>query len=208
MSAAGLVLPCPFLRTDCIPSCAERYFESLPCSATLDRECTPCHSTCLTCTGTSALVCTACIPGHQFVPVPGASAGVRQCVPHDRCTYSDWTDWSTCSLTCGGGTQLRSRQNLNEWPCYDEEPTNGRQACNTAFCGTLVGRHSRFLPLALAVHLRPVLLLLCCDSPAVFANFAVVTEPHLCQHHRRDSVQPNAARRKRAGGPQERHVLC
>ena len=37
--------------------------------------------------------------------------------------WSDWEDWSTCSLTCGNGTRYRTRR------CDDPEPTNGGMEC-------------------------------------------------------------------------------
>ena len=55
------------------------------------------------------------------------------------CVVSDWSTWSTCSATCGGGTQTRTRTVLTP-------PSNGglacpadfteTQACNTQACPT------------------------------------------------------------------------
>ena len=38
--------------------------------------------------------------------------------------YSEWTQWSACSLTCGGGTRSRSRT------CDNPAPENGGAECS------------------------------------------------------------------------------
>ena len=53
-------------------------------------------------------------------------------------SWSTWTDWSPCSVTCGGGYQFRTRR------CDDPPPRNGGaecpgsdedlQTCNTETC--------------------------------------------------------------------------
>ena len=59
------------------------------------------------------------------------------CPPVDG-SWGSWTDWSSCSVTCGGGYQFRTRR------CDDPPPLNGGaecpgsdeeiQSCNTENC--------------------------------------------------------------------------
>ena len=37
--------------------------------------------------------------------------------------YSDWSDWSTCDVTCGGGLMQRYRS------CNSPAPSNGGRDC-------------------------------------------------------------------------------
>ena len=50
--------------------------------------------------------------------------------------YSEWSDWSRCNLTCGGGSQGRSRDCTE--PLYGGEACQGPpeeiQDCNTHEC--------------------------------------------------------------------------
>ncbi|CAH1773844.1 unnamed protein product [Owenia fusiformis] len=50
--------------------------------------------------------------------------------------FETWTEWNQCNVTCGGGTQLRTRVCLG--PFYDGEDCVGareeKQDCNTHFC--------------------------------------------------------------------------
>lgn len=47
--------------------------------------------------------------------------GIRRCQVDGG--YSEWTAWSSCNLTCGGGIQSRSRS------CTDPRPANGGRRC-------------------------------------------------------------------------------
>ena len=37
--------------------------------------------------------------------------------------WAQWSDWSPCSVACGGGTQTQTRT------CSDPAPANGGQQC-------------------------------------------------------------------------------
>ncbi|CAC5392835.1 unnamed protein product [Mytilus coruscus] len=52
--------------------------------------------------------------------------------------YTSWTSWATCSVTCGGGTQGRTRSCTNPAPQYNGLSCSGSasdsQSCNTHNC--------------------------------------------------------------------------
>lgn len=52
--------------------------------------------------------------------------------------WGAWTSWNSCSLTCGGGTQTRSRSCSNPAPQYGglscTGSTTSTQNCNTQNC--------------------------------------------------------------------------
>ncbi|XP_074625789.1 coadhesin-like [Acropora palmata] len=58
--------------------------------------------------------------------------------------YSGWSDWSACSVTCGGGLMWKQRQCNNPKPSGDGKtckeqslgPNKESKACNTQKCGT------------------------------------------------------------------------
>ncbi|XP_020625288.1 coadhesin-like [Orbicella faveolata] len=54
--------------------------------------------------------------------------------------YTEWSEWTDCSITCGGGSQSRSRKCTNPPPqyggknCDELGPTNQTQECNPDPC--------------------------------------------------------------------------
>ncbi|CAL1543550.1 unnamed protein product, partial [Lymnaea stagnalis] len=67
------------------------------------------------------------------------SCNVQSC-PVDG-YYKNWSDWGSCSVTCGGGQQYRQRSCVQ--PLYGGAdcvgPRNETQACNDKHCpGTVV----------------------------------------------------------------------
>ena len=64
------------------------------------------------------------------------SCNTEACPVPKNCVPSAWTDWSTCTKTCGGGIQTRNRLILepavNGGTCNIE--TTETQACNTEAC--------------------------------------------------------------------------
>ncbi len=57
--------------------------------------------------------------------------------PNKNCVMSDWTPWSSCSTSCGGGTQTQTRRIIspatgNGIPCQTD--LSRTRACNTQTC--------------------------------------------------------------------------
>ena len=56
--------------------------------------------------------------------------------------WDDWTKWATCSVTCGGGSQNRSRTCTNPVPQYGGADCVGfageNQDCNTHNCPSML----------------------------------------------------------------------
>ena len=74
--------------------------------------------------------------------------------------WSAYGGWSSCSVSCGGGTQSRSRSCTNPAPSYGgascSGSSTGSQACNTQSCAvtfTTSGESQATAPLGSAVQL-------------------------------------------------------
>ncbi len=52
--------------------------------------------------------------------------------------WSDWTTWSDCSETCGGGIRMKTRQCTNPPPSGTGQPCQGStsevEKCSTSSC--------------------------------------------------------------------------
>ena len=56
--------------------------------------------------------------------------------------FTDWSNWDTCSVTCGGGIQGRTRSCTNPAPQYGGASCVGdvssEQNCNTEECPSMI----------------------------------------------------------------------
>jgi hypothetical protein len=88
-----------------------------------------CPGPCQSCSGNNR----ACNRAANESSCPGGVCRDGTCVPANDCQVSPWTEWSTCSKACGGGTQMRTRT-------VTQPPTNGGRACpplsETRACNT------------------------------------------------------------------------
>ena len=73
-------------------------------------------------------------------PTPGATNDCDNPLPVD-CLFTDWSDWSECSATCGGGTQTRTRLVLvypkdggDACPALSDSQSCNTQECTGACC--------------------------------------------------------------------------
>ena len=100
-----------------------------------------CSVTCGGGTQDRSRTCTNPAPQYGGADCSGAANATQDCntqeCPIDG-AWVDWTVWNVCSVTCGGGTQDRSRTCTNPAPQYGGADCSGAandtQDCNTQEC--------------------------------------------------------------------------
>ena len=72
----------------------------------------------------------------------GITVSVTGCADIDG-DWSDWSEWSRCSVTCGDGHELRTRQCDNPEPLYGgalcTEDTQEKKSCTNPACREYLG---------------------------------------------------------------------
>ncbi|XP_052704188.1 uncharacterized protein LOC128180261 [Crassostrea angulata] len=102
------------------------------------------NSCTLTCGGgtqTRSRSCSNPAPQYGGLSCTGSTTSTQNCntqhCPIDG-GFSNWGSWGTCTVTCGGGTQVRTRSCSNPAPQYGGATcvgtTSQNQACNTQVC--------------------------------------------------------------------------
>ncbi|KAJ8321738.1 hypothetical protein KUTeg_000209 [Tegillarca granosa] len=100
-----------------------------------------CSVTCAGGTQSKTRTCSNPAPQYGGAYCSGASIAGQTCNTHN-CPidggWTSWTSWTSCPVTCGGGTQTRSRSCTNPAPQYQGANCQGldasSQSCNTQNC--------------------------------------------------------------------------
>ncbi|XP_056009334.1 SCO-spondin-like, partial [Ostrea edulis] len=100
-----------------------------------------CSVTCGGGTQTRSRTCTNPQPQYNGANCPGSDTSSQNCNTHN-CPidgkWASWGSWGTCTVTCGGGTQDRTRTCTNPSPQYGGANCPGSststQSCNTQVC--------------------------------------------------------------------------
>ncbi|CAC5417849.1 Adhesion G protein-coupled receptor B2,Coadhesin,Thrombospondin-1,Mucin-like protein,Hemicentin-1,Adhesion G protein-coupled receptor B3,Thrombospondin-2 [Mytilus coruscus] len=100
-----------------------------------------CSVTCASGTHDRSRTCTDPAPAHNGADCVGSGAATQTCTltpcPIDG-EWTTWTSWGTCTVTCGGGAQDRTRSCTNPAPQYNGAACAGNgletQSCNTQVC--------------------------------------------------------------------------
>ncbi|XP_035688793.1 SCO-spondin-like [Branchiostoma floridae] len=119
-----------------------------------------CSVTCGTGTRSRDRICTNPAPSNGGANCVGEPREIEQCDIGTPCqvdgSWSNWSPWSSCSVTCGGGTQTRTRT------CTNPAPSNGgadcgvnpgqeTQQCNTGVPCEVDGNWSSWSPWSCSV---------------------------------------------------------
>ena len=65
-----------------------------------------------------------------------------ECVSGAKCevgtgSFSKWTEWTDCSVTCGEGTRSKSRICLGPGSCKPDQDTVKETTCDAGICGLI-----------------------------------------------------------------------
>ncbi len=90
--------------------------------------------------GMQSRTATIIAPASGGIPCPAPadltqlkSCNIQACPPVD-CIVSDWSSWTTCTASCGGGMQTRTRDII-------VHPNNGGSSCPTLIENQLCNTH-------------------------------------------------------------------
>uniref|UniRef100_A0A8W8ILJ9 IgGFc-binding protein N-terminal domain-containing protein n=1 Tax=Magallana gigas TaxID=29159 RepID=A0A8W8ILJ9_MAGGI len=100
-----------------------------------------CTVTCGGGTQTRSRSCSNPTPQYGGASCAGSTTSSQSCNSHN-CPIdgglTNWGSWGTCSVSCGGGTQVRTRSCTNPSPQYGGAQCSGatsqNQTCNTQVC--------------------------------------------------------------------------
>ncbi|VDD90570.1 unnamed protein product, partial [Enterobius vermicularis] len=89
----------------------------------------------------------------QTLSCSGPSSETRNCNPQPCCNWGQWGPWSSCSVTCGNGVSIRSRecscsqgcqgesiqeQTCTNAPCQESCNTGCSSCCSISICASCV----------------------------------------------------------------------